>query len=388
MNLLRNISELFGFSEYLPRATGAILSPRDPRDIPVTAIKPSLGYTPKTYKTNIAHLPILDQKQQPACTGYAHAQIVRDFEYKETGVFDPISPRFYYALAKQRDGYPGDGTQPRVVADISRILGGVSEEVVPSDTSLSKQAYTSILLDPELEDEAYPYRTKGYAYVDHTDIERIKQAIFLYGLVEITISMGNIKKDGRVFPHKENLNQHRVVAYGYKHSNRLKIYFINSWGAKFGDNGLGYFYLDDYLSVPLATSEWMVYTDIPNEVREEYKKKWTMKYFTPKEVEGLDMKLVEALDKARDIAGIPFKITSGKRTQAQNQASGGSPNSSHLRGLAADLACVESDKRHYILLGLLTCGTQMFIEICKKHIHVDIDHNIHDLDQVMWSDDE
>ena len=60
------------------------------------------------------------------------------------------------------------------------------------------------------------------------------------------------------------------------------------------------------------------------------------KYFKEKEIVGLNTGLVEMLDKAREIAGIPFIITSGVRTPKQNEDAGGVNDSSHRKGLAVD----------------------------------------------------
>jgi len=64
----------------------------------------------------------------------------------------------------------------------------------------------------------------------------------------------------------------------------------------------------------------------------------TYKYFSDNEVRGLQDAFVKKLDVARGLAGIPFVITSGFRTLAQNESIiGAVPDSSHLKGLAVDL---------------------------------------------------
>lgn len=70
----------------------------------------------------------------------------------------------------------------------------------------------------------------------------------------------------------------------------------------------------------------------------------------------MDATFLEMLDRARDISGIPYKITSGVRRKAHNESVGGKPNSSHLRGYAADIAAADSRSRFLILQGLLGAG--------------------------------
>ncbi len=114
----------------------------------------------------------------------------------------------------------------------------------------------------------------------------------------------------------------------------------------------------------------------------------TYKYFTDNEVVGLKPELVKILDNARGLSGTQYKITSGYRTKEKNKQVGGVPNSSHTKGLAVDLACTDNIKRTLILKGLYNCGSDLFIEICKSHIHVDIDKSIHSLGQTMWANDD
>ena len=85
---------------------------------------------------------------------------------------------------------------------------------------------------------------------------------------------------------------------------------------------------------------------------------------------------------------MPFNITSGLRTMAQNTAVGGKPNSAHLRGLAADLLCVDNFKRTVMIRGILNCGVPLFLEVAKKHLHIDIDGSIHAMNQTIVENDD
>lgn len=100
-----------------------------------------------------------------------------------------------------------------------------------------------------------------------------------------------------------------------------------------------------------------------------------LKYFNkiqdPKMI-GLTDKLMSMLDNARHIAGVPFIITSGLRTEEHNKEVGGMADSSHLRGLACDIACSDSPTRYLMLYSFFVAGFKR-IEVCTNHLHVDID---------------
>lgn len=99
------------------------------------------------------------------------------------------------------------------------------------------------------------------------------------------------------------------------------------------------------------------------------------KYFKPEEIVGLDPRLVEMLDKAREIAGVPFVITSGLRSAEHNAEVGGVKNSSHLLGLAVDLKVRDTNSGGKMLLALAAVGFKRFGFYGDNHIHVDIDPN-------------
>lgn len=113
-------------------------------------------------------------------------------------------------------------------------------------------------------------------------------------------------------------------------------------------------------------------------------------YFSPAEVAKwkLTPELFALLDTARNLAGVPFQITSGLRTSAENAKVGGKPDSAHLKGLAVDLLCTDNLKRTAMLRGILAQPKPVFLEIAGQHLHIDIDAGIHALNQSIVSNDE
>lgn len=97
------------------------------------------------------------------------------------------------------------------------------------------------------------------------------------------------------------------------------------------------------------------------------------KYFKEFEIKNLAPELVSMLDEAREIACVPFIITSGFRTSTHNKEVGGVENSAHLSGLAVDIKCLDSSDRFDIIRGLLGAKFQR-IGVYENHIHADIDY--------------
>ncbi len=88
--------------------------------------------------------------------------------------------------------------------------------------------------------------------------------------------------------------------------------------------------------------------------------------------EKMSSELLEILDGMRDEAGFSFRITSGYRSKAHNKKVGGVEGSSHRKGLAVDILCVDSRKRFKIIELAIAYGITR-IGIRKDFIHLDID---------------
>lgn len=87
------------------------------------------------------------------------------------------------------------------------------------------------------------------------------------------------------------------------------------------------------------------------------------------------------IDRARGVAGVPFVITSGTRCPVHNRKEGGSPDSAHLTGHAADIAGVSPRERFLIVKGLIEAGFTR-VGVYPWGVHCDTDPTKDP--EVMW----
>ena len=106
-----------------------------------------------------------------------------------------------------------------------------------------------------------------------------------------------------------------------------------------------------------------------------------MKYFKLSEFDSPDIlgsgknmneEFLYMLDAARKIYGKPMHVNSGYRSEAHNKKVGGVSSSSHLKGLAADISCKNSNERFEMLQAFIKAGFKR-IGVAGSFIHVDND---------------
>ena len=82
--------------------------------------------------------------------------------------------------------------------------------------------------------------------------------------------------------------------------------------------------------------------------------------------------LLWMLEKARGFAKIPFVISSGYRCENHSESKK-NPTSSHIRGLAVDIKCENSNTRARMMDALVYAEFERY-GLHKSFIHVDIDY--------------
>lgn len=120
-----------------------------------------------------------------------------------------------------------------------------------------------------------------------------------------------------------------------------------------------------------------------------------MKYFKMSEFEckcgcgvnNMSQKTLDKIDKARELAGIPFVISSACRCPKHNKDVGGVDNSSHVATSekeceAIDVKVTDSRERYIVVFAMLSAGFNR-IGIAKDFIHCDTD--LTKPKQVIWT---
>jgi uncharacterized protein YcbK (DUF882 family) len=89
----------------------------------------------------------------------------------------------------------------------------------------------------------------------------------------------------------------------------------------------------------------------------------------------MDRNFLLLLDELRERFGKPIHITSGYRTKEHNETlKNASKNSSHLLGLACDIAITDSKDRYKIIRLALKLGINR-IGVSRRFLHLDVDTN-------------
>lgn len=245
--------------------------PNDPRDVYTSqyaaefgAFNPDLAYY-GTEEKIIRKLKVEDQGSHGSCVGQTFSKIKEITEKKR------LSARYVYVLTdKYYENSNGGGLFPRNAAKMMHEIGAVADKHCPDENRLNDEDYYDVEKVPGVEH----YKNDGYAFVPRNNIVELKKAFHEHGALCLAVSKGKFNKRTGQLTSGGSAN-HAVMAYGVEkmEDGRHKVYFLNSWGKFWGDNGRGYFIFED-LVADRTLFYFMATAGVPYPVIQENKKKY------------------------------------------------------------------------------------------------------------------
>jgi hypothetical protein len=209
-----------------------------------------------------AGVPILDQGQEGACTGFGLATVVHYLlrTRKVVPNTTEVSPRMLYEMAKRYDEFPGEaysGSSARGAMKGWYRHGVCSSEAWP---------YVPKTEDPDLT----PARSKdavgrplgAYLRVNHVDLVAMHSAIAEVGVVYATAKVHQGWRrpaaDGVIKENPTIIGGHAFAIVGF---DERGLWIQNSWGTGWGLEGFGLVSYDDWIAN--GTDAWVARLGAP-----------------------------------------------------------------------------------------------------------------------------
>jgi hypothetical protein len=208
-------------------------------------------------------VPILDQGQEGACTGFGLATVANYLLLKRRVMPDQeqVSPRMLYEMAKRYDEWVGEnyeGSSARGAMKGWYKHGACSWEVWPYKSKRSK----GDILTNERATDARRRPLGAYFRVNHRDLVAMHSAISEVGVLYATASVhegwDEVKGDGKIRFSDKNLGGHAFAIVAYDADG---LWIQNSWGEDWGNKGCGQISYDDWLQN--GTDVWVARLGAP-----------------------------------------------------------------------------------------------------------------------------
>ena len=196
------------------------------------------------------NVPILDQGQEGACTGFGLATVANYLLMAGKVIDDRghVSPRMLYSMARRYDEWPGEdysGSSARGAMKGWQKHGVASEKVWPYTLSKTQRdrGFT--------EDRARDARKRplgAYFRVNHKDLVAMHSAIaevgVLYATSDVHEGWDHVGPDGIIEYSASKIGGHAFAIVAYDENG---FWIQNSWGKTWGYHGFGCISYDDWL---------------------------------------------------------------------------------------------------------------------------------------------
>lgn len=206
-------------------------------------------------------VPILDQGQEGACTGFGLATVANYLLMKRKVVPDanPVSARMIYQMARRYDEWPGEdysGSSARGAMKGWHKHGVCGDNCWPynqtSDPYLNESRATDALQRP----------LGAYYRVNHKDLVSMHTAMAEVGILYATATVHegwqNVDGSGVIEMSDKIVGGHAFAIVAY---DRNGFWIQNSWGNIWGADGFGLISYDDWLAN--GTDVWVARLGAP-----------------------------------------------------------------------------------------------------------------------------
>ncbi len=210
----------------------------------------------------MAGVPILDQGQEGACTGFGLATIANFLLRKRHVDPDPreVSPRMFYEMARRYDEWPGEdysGSSARGAMKGWHKHGVCSWEVWPYDPNDPRG-----MLDALRAHDAMERPLGAYYRVNHQDLVCLHSALsevgILYATSKVHSGWQSPAADGEIERTDKIIGGHAFAIVAYDEQG---FWIQNSWGPEWGKDGYGHVSYDDWLAN--GTDVWVARLGAP-----------------------------------------------------------------------------------------------------------------------------
>lgn len=192
-------------------------------------------------------IPILDQGQEGACTGFGLAAVIHYLQRTRTVHPDEedVSPRMLYDNARRYDEWPG------VDYEGSSARGAMKGWHKHGVCSAAHHVYRGTQ-DPELFakrwEDAVRRPLGAYFRVNHRDIVAMHAALaevrILYATATVHEGWNNVGADGTIAYEKKKLGGHAFAIVAFDENG---FWIQNSWGPSWGKRGYAQISYEDWL---------------------------------------------------------------------------------------------------------------------------------------------